>query len=167
MLIVLLVLAGLLVFAIAAATVGSTVARLASQPSPAVLKIDEAVEWIADRLPFEVASQISHDDVRRILQWHLDYFQGVGLASEFGEELGGEVVPDEVDAVVAEDDAAVDYVVARALEEGHGVRALDVVCVLDLQLAYLDEIGAIGPRADGGGAPGDGGGAGSNGPTSG
>lgn len=154
MLIVLLVLAGLLVFAIAAATVGSTVARLASQPSPTVLKLDDAVEWIADRLPFEVASQISHDDVKRILQWHLDYFQGVGLASEFGEELGGEAVPADTDAVVADTDAAVDYVVARAIEEGHGVRPIDVVCVLDLQVQYLDEIGAIGPRAEAGPAPG-------------
>ncbi|HEX7097155.1 MAG TPA: hypothetical protein VF183_14820 [Acidimicrobiales bacterium] len=162
MLVVLLVLAGLLVFAIAAATIGTTVARLATQPSPTVWKLDEAVEWIADRLPFEVAAEISHDDVRRILQWHLDYFQGVGLASEFGEELGGDAVARDVDAVVAEDEELVDYVVARALEDGRGVRPLDVVCVLDLQLKYLDEIGAIGPRAER--RPGTDTGAGSAGP---
>ena len=149
MVIVFVVLAALLVFAIAAATVGTTVARLASQPTPAVLKLDEAVDWIAERLPFEVAAEISHDDVQRILQWQLDYFDEVGLASEYGEELGGDVVPlDSADVVVSEDDS-VDYVVARALADGRGLTSLQVVCVLDLQLQYLDEIGAIGPTADG------------------
>jgi hypothetical protein len=148
-LIVFIVLAALIVFAVAAATVGSTVARLADQPSPAVLKVDDAVDWIADRLPFEISAEISHDDVRRILQWHLEYFDEVGLASEFGEELGGDVVPVGADPVVAEADDAVDYVVDRALADGHGLTSLQVVCVLDLQLRYLDEIGAIGPSADG------------------
>jgi hypothetical protein len=148
-LIVFIVVAAVLVFAVAAATVGSTVARLADQPSPAVLKLDEAVDWIADRLPFEVAAEISHDDVDRILRWHLDYFDEVGLASEFGEELGGEVVPSDHEPVVAQDEDAVDYVVSRALADGRGITALHVVCVLDLQLRYLDEIGAIGPTAEG------------------
>jgi hypothetical protein len=138
-----------LVFAIAAATIGSTVARLADQPTPAVLKLDEAVDWVADRLPFEIAAEISHDDVQRILQWHLDYFDEVGLASEFGEELGGDVVPVDAQPVVAVEDEAVDYVVGRALADGRGLTPLQVVCVLDLQLKYLDEIGAIGPSADG------------------
>jgi hypothetical protein len=147
MLVVLLVLAALIVFAIAAATVGGTVARLADQPSPAVLKLDEAVDWIADRLPFEVAAALTHDDVRRVLQWHLDYFDEIGMASEFGEELGGEAVPPEREAVVAEADESVDYVVGRAMAEGTDITPLQVVVVLDLQLRYLDEIGAIGPRA--------------------
>jgi hypothetical protein len=147
--IVFVVVAALIVFAVAAATVGSTSARLAAQPAPAVLKLDEAVDWIAERLPYEVAAEISHDDVNRILQWHLDYFDEVGLASEYGEELGGEVVPAGAEPVVAGDDDAVDYVVARAIDDGHGITPLHVVCVLDLQLRYLDEIGAIGPTAEG------------------
>jgi hypothetical protein len=148
-LIVFLVVAAVIVFAVAAATVGSTVARLADQPTPAVLKLDEAVDWIADRLPFEVAAEISHDDVDRILRWHLDYFEEVGLASEYGEELGGEVVPTDAGPIVAAADDSVDYVVGRALADGHGLTALQVVCVLDLQMRYLDEIGAIGPSTDG------------------
>jgi hypothetical protein len=148
-LIVFIVLAALIVFAVAAATIGSTVARLAAQPTPAVLKLDEAVDWVADRLPYEVAAEISHDDVARILRWHLDYFEQVGLASEYGEELGGEVVAPDADPVVAVEDDSVDYVVGRAVEEGRGLTALQVVCVLDLQLRYLDEIGAIGPSAEG------------------
>jgi hypothetical protein len=147
-LIVLLVVTALVVFAIAAATVGSSVARLSGEASPAVFQVDAAVEWIADRLPFEVAAEISHDDVDRILRWHLDYFRDVGLVTEFGEELGGDAVGD--DPVVAEADESVDYVVGRAMAEGRGVTPLQVVCVLDLQLQYLDHIGAIERSGDGG-----------------
>jgi hypothetical protein len=153
MLIVFVIVAALAVFAIAAAAVGATVARLSDQPTPAVLKLDDAVDWIADRLPFEVAARLSHDDVRRILQWHLDYFDEVGLSSEFGEELGGEVVPPEHDPVVAEADDSVDYVVGRAMAAGAELTPLQVVVVLDLQLRYLDEIGAIGPQAGDGQDP--------------
>ena len=138
-----------MVFTIAAATVGTVVARLADAPRPTVLQVDESVTWIADRLPFEVAAEISHDDVRRILDWHLDYFAEVGLASEFGQELGGEVVPEDSEPVVAAADDSVDYVVDRALADGRGLSSLHVVCVLDLQMRYLGEIGAIGPSAEG------------------
>ena len=104
---------------------------------------------MAERLPFEVAAKISHDDVARILRWHLDYFEEVGLASEYGEELGGEVVAPDAEPVVARGGRC------RRLRGGPGARrgpraqALQVVCVLDLQLHYLDEIGAIGPTAEG------------------
>jgi hypothetical protein len=153
-LLVLLVITALVVFAIAAATVGSVVARLSGEASPAVFQIDAAVEWIAERLPFEIAAEISHDDVDRILRWHLDYFGDVGLATEFGEELGGDAVASGDDPVVAEADESVDYVVGRALAEGRGVTALQVVCVLDLQLQYLAHIGAIERSGERTGRPG-------------
>jgi hypothetical protein len=147
MLIVLVVLAALVVFAIAAATVGGTVARLAERPSTAVLEVEDAVDWIAERLPFEVAATLSHEDVRRILRWHLDYFDTIGMASEFGEDIGGDVVPFEHDPVVAEADESADYVVGRALAAGVEITPLEVVVVLDLQMQYLAAIGAIGPAA--------------------
>ena len=147
MLLVLIVIAAVGVFVTAAVAVGAAVNRTASQPPPAVLQLDEAVDWIADRLPFEVAAEISHADVRRILLWQLDYFDTIGLASEGGAELGGESVPAEHELVVADDDAAVDYVVERAEASGGGLSALHVVCVLDLQMQYLQEIGAVGVEA--------------------
>jgi hypothetical protein len=146
-LIVLLVIAAIGVFITAAVAVGAAVNRTAAQPPPAVLQLDDAVDWIADRLPFEVAAEISHDDVRRILLWQLDYFDSIGLASEGGAELGGEAVPEDHALVVADDDAAVDFVVDRALAAGTELSALHVVCVLDLQMQYLREIGAVGVEA--------------------
>jgi hypothetical protein len=149
MLIVFLVLAGVAVFVTAAIAVGSAVARTGAQPPPAVLQLDDAVEWIADRLPFEVAAEISHDDVRQVLTWQLDYFEEIGLAAGHGAELAGEAVPEDHDEVVADEDAAVDYVVERASTAALDLTPLHVVCVLDLQMQYLREIGAVGVVADG------------------
>ena len=50
---------------------------------------------------------------------------------------------------VADTDAACDAVVARSLQEG-GPDPVDVVCILEAQLSYLAEIGALsagGPSA--------------------
>ena len=90
-------------------------ARLADAPRPTVLQVDESVSWIAERLPFEVAAEISHDDVRRILDWHLDYFADVGLVTDHGQELGGAAVPLGHAPVVGSTEESIDYVVTRAL----------------------------------------------------
>ena len=147
MLIILLVIAAIGVFITAAVAVGGAVTRTGAQPPPTVLQLDDAVEWVADRLPFEVAAEISHNDVRRILLWQLDYFDTIGLASAGGAELGGESVPEDHALVVADDDAAVDFVVERAEASRADISALHVVCVLDLQMQYLREIGAVGVEA--------------------
>ena len=148
MLIVLLVFAAIGVFVTAAVAVGAAVSRTAAQPPTAVLQLDDAIEWIADRLPFEVTAEISHDDVRRILLWQLDFFETIGLASEHGQELGGESVPADHVAIVADEDAAIDYVVGQAAVAEVGISALHVVCVLDLQMQYLRGIGAVGREVD-------------------
>ena len=148
MTVVCVIIAAVIVFAIATATVGTVVGRLADAPRPTVLQVDDSVTWIAERLPFEIAAEISHDDVRRILDWHLDYFADVGLATDHGQELGGEAVPLGHAPVVASTDESIDFVVSRALDEGSELTALQVVVVLDKQMEYWQEIGAIGPRAD-------------------
>ena len=148
MLIVAAVLAGLIVLAVALAAVGGAVTRTAAQPPFAVLHVDEAIDWIADRLPFEVAANLSHADVGQILGWHLNYFNTIGLASPHGEDLAGEVVPADHDEVVADDEAAGEFVIQRADDTSSDVSALDVVCVLDLHLQFLKEIGAVGTEAD-------------------
>jgi len=124
---------------IALVSVGRVVARMAGQSRPAVYELPDAVEWIADRLPNEVTARISYSDVARVLRWHLDWFAEAGLSSRYGEEIGGESA---VDDAVGVEDLAIDAVVARSLAS-RGPEAVDVVCVLDLQMKYLEEIGAI------------------------
>ncbi len=51
-------------------------------------------------------------------------------------------------SVIGSTDESIDYVVSRALEEGSELTSLQVVVVLDKQMEYWQEIGAIGPPAD-------------------
>lgn len=131
------------VLAIAVAAVAIAVGRLENETAPSVYELEGAVDYIADRLPAEVTARVSYDDVRRVAGWHLDWFASVGLATEYGIELGDPAV-DEDEVTVADTDAAVDAVVARSLKSG-GPEPVDVVCICDLQMQYLTEIGAIGP----------------------
>ena len=139
------VLGAALVVAIAFYAVGKVTGEMASQRPPAIYELPLAVDWIADRLPDEVTARLSYDDVTRILTWHLDWFTAVGVSSEHGQQLGGTDALH--DGSVAIEDAAVDAVVAKSIESGGEIDAVDVVCVLDLQMAYLREIGAVGDIA--------------------
>ena len=136
------VVGALIVFVIAFYAVGRATGEMASQRPPAIYELPVAVDWIADRLPDEVTARISYDDVTRILTWHLDWFASVGVASEHGTELAGPEILHE--GSVAIEDAAVDAVVAKSVAAGERIDAVDVVCVLDLQMAYLRKIGAVG-----------------------
>lgn len=141
---------GVVVLAIAFVALGQAVARLELQHPPAVFEVVEAVRWIAARLPDEVTARVSYDDVEMVVGWHLDWFTDVGVSSEHGEELAGEGVVHE--GAVAVEGVAIDAVVARAVAEaaagGPDIDPVDVVCVLDLQMQYLQEIGAVSAAAD-------------------
>ena len=136
-----LIVAALAVIAIGLVTVGRVVGRLSVVPPTSVFDEDEAVEWIADRLPYEVSAQLSHDDVRRIVLWHLEYLENEGVATEAAY---AEAAPDNV--VVGEDDALA-YVLGRATEAGLEADDTQIAQVLDTERAYLAAIGAIGPEA--------------------
>src|SRR5687768_4310182 len=69
-----------LVFAIAAVLVGREARRLDAVPPRPVFDMDEAVEWVADHLPYEVSAVLSHADVRQIIDWNLQYFRTKGVS---------------------------------------------------------------------------------------
>ena len=152
-----------LVGAIALVAVGSAVRRLEDTPLPAVLEVDDAVDWIADRLPVEAAGQLSRDDVVSVVGWYLEVFDEAGLATEHGQELGDRALGDEAsegDQRVAPLDGALEHVVARGLQQSDPLDAVSVAMVADLLGTYLVEMGAFGPAAPGmgaaqGDAPGD------------
>ena len=136
---IVIVIAVVAVLVIAVVAVGAVVNRLAVEAPVSVFDEDEAIEWIADRLPIDVASQLSHDDVRALVLWHLEFLEGRGVATE----TAFEVAPDAV--IVAEDDGLA-YVLGQATEAGLDVEDVQVVAVLEIELDYLEAIGAIGPR---------------------
>jgi hypothetical protein len=132
------VITAVLVVALALVAVGRVTWRLEGQAPPAVYAVDEAVEFVADRLPDEVTAELSFDDVREILQWHIEYLADRGVALGKGDDrlVAGPLV-------AAEDDALA-YVLGRAAEVGMEVDDVWVVQVLDVNEEYLRAIGAIG-----------------------
>ena len=136
-----------LVVAVAFLLVGSSVARLEGSAAPAVLEVDDAVDWMAERLPDEVAAILRREEVVELVGWWLESVATAGLSTEYGQELGDEALDSGSDRVIANLDMAVDQVVARALDRPEPLDEVAVVVVLDLLVTYLTEIGAIGSQA--------------------
>jgi hypothetical protein len=132
MALVLIVLAAAAVFVIAAVVIGREARRLDDQAPRPVFDMDEAVTWVAERLPFEVAARLSHDDVRTILERSLQHLP-----------IGGQ------DRMVADDE-----MVAQVQAAGGDWTDAEVWAVVDLESTYLEAIGAIGfPPPERGGGP--------------
>jgi len=127
------------VFLIAAFLVGREARRLDAAPPRAVFDLDEATEWVANHLPFEVSAELSYGDVRRILEWSLDFLRARGMSG-----ARPEVVEDSV--VVGPEELA-DHILGRARADDAGYTEDQVAAVLDAQFGYFDAIGAIGPEA--------------------
>lgn len=140
MFVVFVILAVLIVVAIGLVAVGAVTGRLAEEPRRSVFDLDEAVDYVADRLPDDVTAVLSYDDVAQILAWHLDYLEQKGVAGESDHEL--EELPQ--GPIVTADDEAVAYVIGRAAAIGTDLADVHVFEVLSVEEDYLRAIGAIG-----------------------
>jgi hypothetical protein len=134
-----ILLAAAAVLLIAAVVVGRETERLSGQPPRPVFDLDEAVAWVAGHLPGEVTAVLSHDDVRRILRWNLEYFRSKGVTGN-GVSAGAPAAE-----VVVGGGETVDNVLAKARAADLDYTAPQVHAVLDAQMAYLEAIGALGP----------------------
>ena len=130
------------VFVIAAVSVGVVSGSLARRPRRSVYDLDEAVDFVADRLPDELTATVSFEDVRSVLLFHCDYLAAKGVASErTADDIGTALV-------VVPDDEPTAYVLGRVGEAGLTLSDDDVVAILDAELAYYEAIGAIGPQLE-------------------
>lgn len=137
MIVVLLaVVAAVVVVVIALVAVGREAFTLSVQPKQAHFDLEEAVEFVADRLPDEVTAVLSYDDVRSILRWHLEYLRDRGVPARRDLVDGG--------PVVVEDDEGIAWVLGRADEVGMDITDTEVAVVLETELEYFEAIGAIG-----------------------
>ena len=125
-----------LVVVIALVAVGREAFTLSAQPKQAHFDLEEAVEFVADRLPDEVTAILSYDDVRSILRWHLEYLRDRGVPARRDLVDGG--------PVVVEDDEGIAWVLGKADEVGMDVTDTEVAVVLETELEYFEAIGAIG-----------------------
>tara|TARA_B110000438_G_scaffold240923_1_gene239830 strand:- start:488 stop:955 length:468 start_codon:yes stop_codon:yes gene_type:complete len=138
----------LFVVAIALVAVGSAVERLSGTLRPAVLEVDDAADWIAERLPTEAAGQLSLDDVISVVGWYLEIFEEAGLVTEHGQELGDAAIGEGRRA--AELDVALEYVVTRGIQRAEPLDPGSVAMVAELLGIYLAEVGAFGVQAGSG-----------------
>ena len=129
-----------LVVAIAAVFVVREAGRIAREPPPALFDAEDSYEWVVEHLPDDVAATLTPDDVRRILELQLEFFerQGVSGNGANGSSRGPGVVGGA---------QQVRYIVERAADTGDTFLPEQVQPVVDTQLSYLRAIGAIGPPA--------------------
>lgn len=128
--------------------IGREARRLDAEPPRPVFDFEDAVAWVCRHVSHEVAAVLSPDDVRQILNWHLEYFRLKGVS---GNGSG----PHSDEPVVAGGAETVDFVLTRAEALGSPYTAGQVHAVLDAQMAYLETIGAVGPAAGDDEAPPD------------
>jgi len=127
--------------AIAAFVVGREATRMASEPPPPVFDPEEAYDWVVEHLPDVVAATLTPDDVRRILDFQLEYFGRQGVT-------GNGTSSNATGTVIVGGPETVDYILERARVTGEAYLPEQVYAVIDTQLAYLREIGAVGPPAE-------------------
>ena len=130
-----------LVVAIAAVFVVREAGRLAQEPPPPVFDLEEAYDWVVEHVPDDVAATLTPADVRRILDFQLEYFQRTGVSGNGKSgHAHGPVVIGEAEAVA--------FILERAAATGEAYLPEQVYGVIETQLTYLRSIGAIGPPAD-------------------
>lgn len=110
--------------------------------APALLEMEDAVEVVSAAIPFEVSAIVSHDDVELVISWVLEWFDELGMVSDFGEEMGGDWVRSE--RAVADEIGAVDFAVSRGIGEESEIDSLHVTVIVDAFVSYLRDIGAVG-----------------------
>ena len=137
-------LAAIAVFAIAAGAIGRESHRLDAIAPRAVYRLDEAVDFVADRLPVASQARLTPVEVEQLLIAHLNWLHERGLQPDRVVDRPQDIA----DAVIVREDDLIPHLLRVAA--GIGVELLDdvdAVNVVDAHLAYLDAIGAIGPSA--------------------
>jgi hypothetical protein len=128
------------VVAIAAVFVVREAGRIAREPPPPVFDVEEAYEWVVAHVPDVVAATLTPDDVRRILDFQLEFFKHRGVSANGSTNTPpGPVVIGGAETVA--------YILDRADATGEAYLPEQVHAVVETQLSYLRSIGAIGPPA--------------------
>jgi hypothetical protein len=134
-----------LVFAIAALAVGREARRLDAVAPRAVYEIEDAVQFVAGRLPADSQARLTFDDLRQLLRAHLRWLHQRGLQPadvvDRRQDIDEEVVVDE--------DTLTAWLLAEA--ERRDIDLLDDVDaynVVQAHMRYFEAIGAVGPQAD-------------------
>ena len=138
------VLAAVASFVIAAVVIGREARRLDAVAPRAVYDLDQAIEFVADRLPAETQARLTFDELRVLLKLHMRWVHDKGLQP-------ADVIArpqDITDVIVLGEETLTAYLLGKAEESRIEVLDdVDVVHVVRAHLAYFEMIGAVGPSA--------------------
>ena len=138
------VLAAMATFAIAAGTIGREAHRLDAVAPRAVYQLDEAVDFVADRLPAASQARLTPAEVEALLVAHVRWLHEHGLQPDRAVDARQTIT----DQVVVSEDALVAHLLGVAEEAGvELLDDVDAVNVVDAHLRYFEAIGAVGPQA--------------------
>ena len=144
-LIVAIVIAAALVFAIAAAFIGREARRLDSVAPRAVYELEQATQFVADNLPSEAQARLTYAELRKLLVFHMRWLHDQGLQPSGVVDRRQDIV----DEVVIDEQTLTAYLLDAA--EKNNIEILDdvdAVHVVKAHLKYFDAIGAIGPQSN-------------------
>lgn len=138
------VLAAVAVFAIAAGAIGRESHRLDAIAPRAVYTLDEAVDFVADRIPERSQARLTPAEVETLLIGHINWLHAQGLAPDRVIDQRQSIES----PLIVSDEALIAHLLGIAIEaEIEILDDVDVVEVVDAHLGYFDAIGAVGPIA--------------------
>ena len=144
-LIVAIIFTTLLVFIIAAVTVGRESRRLDSFAPRAVYELEQATKFVADRLPKDTQARLTFEELRKLLVFHMRWMHQQGLQPAGVIERRQDIAEE----IVINEETLAAYLLGAA--EQNRIEILDdvdVVHVVQAHLDYFDAIGAVGPTVN-------------------
>ncbi len=144
-LIVAIIFTTLLVFIIAAVTVGRESRRLDSFAPRVVYELEQATKFVADRLPKDTQARLTFEELRKLLVFHMRWMHQQGLQPAGVIERRQDIAEE----IVINEETVAAYLLGAA--EQNRIEILDdvdVVHVVQAHLDYFDAIGAVGPTVN-------------------
>jgi hypothetical protein len=139
-----IVAAAVCVLAIAAIVIGREARRLDALAPRAVYDLNQAADFVADRLPEVTQARLTPDELQSMLALHMNWLHARGLQPDRAVDKRQDIAEQ---LLISEDQLSA-HLLSEA--EKSGVELLDdvdVVHVVRAHLAYFDAIGAVGPTA--------------------
>ena len=138
--------AALAVFVMAAVVIGREAHRLDAVAPRVIYRLDEAVDFVADRVPPATQARLTPAEVEQLLVFHLRWLHAKGLQPVDVTDRRQDIVT----PTVISEDTLIAFLIGESEREAvELLDDVDAVAVVDAHLAYLDAIGAVGPPAAG------------------
>ena len=131
-------------FAIAAGVIGREAHRLDGVAPRAVYILEQAVDFVAARLPAETQARLTLAELGKLLNMHLAWLHENGLQPRDVIDRPQDISQ----TIVVGEETLTAYLLGEAAKANVEVLDdVDIVHVVRAHLVYFDAIGAVGPNA--------------------